>query len=101
MGKPWEAYQSQQPGPWDAYRQPSPSPGLFDDLIPQRAAAGGGLFDDLIPQKPKAKAPGLVGGLARSFTEGVPVVGPAIRNASAALTAALAPSTDQFLEDES
>jgi hypothetical protein len=59
------------------------------------------LFDDLIPQKPKAKAPGLVGGLARSFTEGVPVVGPAIRNASAALSAALAPSTDQFLEDES
>jgi hypothetical protein len=38
MGKPWEVYQSQQPGPWDAYRQPSASPGLFDDLIPQKAA---------------------------------------------------------------
>jgi hypothetical protein len=46
MGKPWEAYQS---------RQPSASPGLFDDLIPQKAATGGGLFDDLIPQKPKLK----------------------------------------------
>jgi hypothetical protein len=45
------------------------------------------LFDDL----PKAEAPSLVGGTAQSFIEGVPILGPALRNANAALSAAVAP----------
>ena len=73
-----DAYLAGKPGPWTPFQQ-------------GRAHADPKAWGAIPVEKPDGEAPGIVGGTAQSFVEGVPILGPALRNANAALSATVAP----------